>query len=397
VVEILILRARVTIATLFVGVLCAQKPAVEQAWDLLAQDKRPEATALLRAEIRTHPANADARLLLGSLLAEAGKTAEAISHLREGVRLRPKAADAHNALGEALSDTGDLNAARDAFRKAIELDPRFPPARENLGLMLLEAGELPGAAEQLDRAIQLFGETEAAAYARYLRARVHTESGEVEKAEAELRRAVALRPAYAEAWSDLGQSRKNLGDDAGALAAFERAVEINPDGPVAQTRLGSLYLQLGKPGDAVRHLERAARLSPDNQTALNSLQLALREIGQTERADQVKAQLAAIFRTRDRASQNALAAVRLNNQGAELEKKGNLPAAAEKYLAALQLNAHHAGIRVNYAVALLRLGRWENGLKELRTAVRQEPSNQKYRQALEDALAQAPPSLRNPK
>jgi Flp pilus assembly protein TadD len=389
--------ASIVIATLFTGLLCAQKPAVEQAWHLLAQDKRTEAAELLRAAIRKHPTDADALLLLGSILAEAGQTGEAIPLLREGVRLRPKAAIAHNALGEALKAAGDTSAARDAFRKAVELDPRFAQARENLGRTLLQSGDLAGAAAQLDRAIQLLGETETAADARYLRARVHTQSGEFKQAEIELRRAVELRPAFAEAWSDLGQARESLGDDTGALAALERAVQINPDGPVAQTRLGSLYLQLGKPREAVHHLERAARLSPDNQTALNSLQLALREMGETQRADQVKSQLAEIFRNRDRASQNALSAVKLNNEGAELEKKGALAAAAEKYRAALKLNAGHAGIRANYAVALLRLGQWEQGLEELRTAVRQDPSNQTFKQALEDALAQAPASFRKAK
>ena len=384
-------------ALLLAGLLCAQKPPVEQAWDLLAQDKRPEAVALLRGAVRVRPADADARLLLGSLLAEAGETAEAIAHLREGVRLRPMDAMAHNALGEALRDVSDFGAAGAEFRKAVQQDPRFAQARENLGQVLLQTGDLAGAAEQLDRAIQLFGEKEEAAYTRYLRARVHSESGEMKEAEAELQRAVKLRPEFAEAWSDLGQARESLGDDAGALSALQRSVQINPDGAVAQTRLGSLYLQLGKPKDAIPHLERAARLSPDNQTALNSLQLALREIGQTERADQVKAQLAEIFRKRDRASENALSAVKLNNEGAELEKKGNLAAAAEKYRAALELNAGHAGIRVNYAVALLRLGQWERGLKELREAVRQDPSNEKFRQALEDALKQAPAAFRSQK
>ena len=389
--------AKAALAALLTGLLCAQKPAVEQAWDLLAHDKRAEAAALLRAEIGKHPANAEARLLLGSILAEAGETAEAILHLREGVRLQPKAAIAHNALGEALSDAGDIAGARDSFRKAVELDPQFAQARENLGLALLEQGDLAGAAEQLDRAIRLFGDREDAAYARYLRARVHTESGELKQAEAELRRAVTLRPAFPEAWSDLGQVREDLGDDKGALAALQRSVQLNPDGTVAQTRLGSLYLRLGKPREAVPHLERAVRLSPDNQTALNSLQLALREIGETEKADRVKAQLAEIFRKRDRASQTALTAVLLNNEGAELEKKGNLAAAVEKYRAALELNPEHSGIRVNYAVALLRLGQWERGLEELQTAVRQEPSNETFRKALEDALAQAPASVRKAK
>lgn len=379
------------------GLLFAQKPAVEQAWDFLARDKRPEAMALLRGEVSKHPRNADARLLLGSLLSESGEAAEGILHLREGVRLRPRFALAHNALGEALSDTGDRQAAREEFEKAVTLDPKLAPARENLGLVLLEAGDLPGAAKQLDRAIQLFGEKEAGAYARYLRARVHTASGALNPAETELRRAVAFRPSLAEAWSDLGQVREKLGDDQGALAALQRSVQINPNGAVAHTRLGSLYLRLEKPEDAVVHLERAVQLAPDDQTALNSLQRALREAGQTDRADQVKSRLAEVFRQRDRDSQNALAAVNLNNEGAALEKQGNLAEAAEKYRAALELSPGHAGMRVNYAVALLRLGRWERGLEELRTAIRQDPSNQTYRKALDDALAQAPPQFRRAK
>ena len=135
-------------------------------------------------------------------------------------------------------------------------------------------------------------------------------------------------------------------------------------------------------------------MNPQNQTALNNLQLALRERGELEKADRVKAQLAELFRKRDRASQNALAAVNLNNEGAELEKKGQLAAAAEKNRAASELDPDHAGIRVNLAVALLRLGQWQQGLAELRTAVRQEPQNPSYRRALEDSLTQAPASAR---
>jgi Flp pilus assembly protein TadD len=379
------------------GILFAQKPATEQAWDLVARDKRPEAIALLRSEVTSHPLNADARLLLGSLLSEAGKAVEAISHLREAVRLRPRSATARNALGEALTDTGDLRAARVEFERAVMLDPKLARARENSGLVLLEAGDLAGAAKQLDRAIQLYGEKEVGAYARYLRARVHTASGALKEAETQLQSAVGLRPDLAEAWSDLGHVREKLDNDKGALAALQRSVQLNPDGAIAQTRLGSLYLRLGLPADAVRHLERAVQLMPDDQTALNSLQRALREAGQPERAEQVKSRLVEVIRKRDRDSQNALAAVNLNNEGAELQKNGKLADAAQKYRAALELNPGHAGMRVNYAVALLRLGEWERGLEELRTAVRQDPSNQTFQKALEDALAQAPARFRESK
>ena len=97
-----------------------------------------------------------------------------------------------------------------------------------------------------------------------------------------------------------------------------------------------------------------------------------------------------MLREKDKADQNLLAGIQLNNQGADLEKAGNLPGALEKYRAAVGLLPDHAGIRVNYAVALLRLGQWQQGLAELREAVRREPGNALWKAALDDALRQAP-------
>ena len=48
------------------------------------------------------------------------------------------------------------------------------------------------------------------------------------------------------------------------------------------------------------------------------------------------------------------------------------------------------GIQVSCATVLLRLGRWEQGLAELRDAVRREPDNVRWKAVLDDALNQAP-------
>ena len=79
----------------------------------------------------------------------------------------------------------------------------------------------------------------------------------------------------------------------------------------------------------------------------------------------------------------------MNNRGAELEKAGDVRGALEKYRAALELLPDHVGIRVNLAVALLKLGNWEEGISQMREALRREPGNAKLQKALEDALAQA--------
>lgn len=375
------------------GVLLAQPPArppVENAWDLLAKGKRPEAVRLLWEILKTNPLDADARLLLGSVLMEQGERSESIAQLSEAVRLRPQSAEAHNALGEAFQTFDDAQAARREFEKAVAINPGFAQAQANLGQLLVQAGEFAASAEHLDRSIRILGHVADAAYPHYLRAKVCAEQDDVERAAEHLKAAVSLRPDFAEAWSDLGQARKALLDDAGALASFQRAVEFSPGDAVAQYRLGAAYLHVAKIHEAIEHLEAALRLNPEDQSTLNSLQLALRQDGQLEQAGKVKEKLSDLLRKRDRARENALTAVQLNNQGADLEKTGNLQGALEKYRAALAIDPEHVGIRVNVAAALLRLGQWRQGIAELREALRRDPSNTAVKEALAQAVAQGP-------
>ncbi|MGC4051272.1 MAG: tetratricopeptide repeat protein [Paludibaculum sp.] len=372
------------------ALLLAQRQPLDQAWDLIAKGDRAGATRVLETILKTAPANADAHLMLGSLLAEDGKPAEALEHLRQGVKLRPQSAEAHHALGEALKNFGQPEPARAEFQQAVTLNPNFAQARIDLGLVLLEANEFKTAAIHLDKAILLLGRKPDSAFPRYLRAKIHAENTETPKALTLLQDAVALQPGFAEAWSDLGQARKTLLDEPGALAAFEKSVSIDPENAIAQLRLGSEYLRQGRPHDAVQPLQMADRLKPDDQATLNSLQLALRQDGRPEEAQRVKQRLTEVLQAIDKESQNAFNALRLNNEGAELEKAGQLAEAAGKYQAAVALDPAHVGIRVNYAIASLRLGRWAEGLEQLREALKRAPGDPKITAALNDALEQAP-------
>ncbi|MCC6859692.1 MAG: tetratricopeptide repeat protein [Bryobacterales bacterium] len=372
------------------ALLVGQRPPVEEAWDLLARGERDQAVRLLEKIVKSSPRDADARLLLGSILAEQGDRAGAILHLTEGVRLRPQSAEAQNALGEAYKTFGDWKAARGPFEKAAALDPKFAQARVNLSQVLLEDGDFEAASSHLDRALQLLGNDPEAAFPLYLRAKVYTERNEMEKAMQDLERAVTLQSEFPEAWSDLGQARKNLLDDDGAFAAFKRSVEQDPENAVAQYRLGAEYLRQGKAAEAVTHLEKSMTLSPRNQSTLYSLQLALRQVGQVERAAEIRKRINAMLRERDQESQNALIAVQINNQGADLEKAGKLREALEKYRAAVKLDPEHPGIRTNFAAALLKLGQWKEGIAELREALRRDPENAQLQEALRQALAHAP-------
>ena len=375
------------------SLLFAQHSAVDQAWDMAAKGQRQAAIEVLHKTIANNPSDADARLLLGSLLSDGGNAPEAIAQLSESVRLRPQSVDAQNALGEAYLAAGNAQQARAPFERAVKLNPQFAIAQVNLGAVLIQTGSYESAAEHLDFALKLLGKDGDAAYAHYLRAKVYSANNDPRNAVTQLEMALALRPDYPEAWSDLGQARKLLLDDRGALAAEKKAVELNPRDAVAQYRLGAELLRQDEPAAAVPHLQEAFRLDPHDQSTLNALQSALRREGKQDEAAAVKQKLRELLREKDQASQNAVQAVKLNNDGATLEKAGDLRGALERYRKAVDLYPAHVGMRVNYAVVLLRLGQWMDGLSEMQKALDLDPANQSIWRALQDALKQAPPTV----
>lgn len=281
--------------------------------------------------------------------------------------------------------------SREQLEKAVKINPNSVPDLENLAVFWLKAGQPGQAAGYLDRVLHILGKSPEAAYPHYLRAKVYVDDNQVAKAEAELLKAVSLQPGFAAAWSDLGFVRKLLLNDVGALAAYKRAVDLDPEDAVARYRLGAAYLDRRQPRLAIPQLEKAMMEAPDDQSTLYSLQLALREDGQTERAEEVKRRLVETLQRRDVVAQNALKAVVVNNEGVALQKKGDFFGAIQKYRGALDLSPEEVAIRVNLAIALLRTGQWSEGLSQLREAMRREPSNDLLQRAWDDAASQAPP------
>ncbi len=343
---------------------------------------------MLRQTIAADPNNVDARVLLGSTLAVQGIRGEAIEQLAEAVRLNPNSANVHNEFGMVLSRFVEVKAARQEFERALELDPRLAEAHVNLSLILAQAGELAASGEHLDRAIELQGSSPKAAYAHYLRAKIWGAQDQIDKVMDELQRAVHLRPDYEEAWSDLGGMRRLALDNPGAIQALQRAVALKPGDALAQYRLGQLYLQGGHALKAVEHLKQALASAPDDRATLYNLMLALRKTGRLEEAKPVEKRIAELQEQGDRASEVGFAASGLNNEGIRLEKSGDIRAALAKYRAALDLDPTGSGFRLNYALALCRLARWQDGVVELREVLRVDPDNADAARALYIAIEQ---------
>jgi tetratricopeptide (TPR) repeat protein len=389
-----VVKALTKLARLIAVLACSEllvlaQSRLDTARELVSKGSFEKAEAMLRQAIAADPNSVDARVLLGTTLALQGIRGEAIEQLAAAVRLNPNSASAHNEFGMVLSRFVEVKSARQEFERALELNPGLSEAHVNLSLILAQAGELAGAAEHLDRAIELLGSSPKAAYAHYLRAKIWGAQDEIQNSIAEFQKAVQLQPDYAEAWSSLGGMRRLALDRAGAMKALSKAVVLKPDDALAQYRLGQLYLQEGNAPEAVKHLKHSLSYAPNDRATLYNLMLALTKAGQVEEAKRIAQRIAELQRQNDRASEVGLAASGLNSDGIQLEKSGNTRAALAKYRAALDLDPTGFGFHLNYALALCRLGRWQDGVVELREVLRDDPDNADAAKALYMASEQA--------
>lgn len=76
----------------------------------------------------------------------------------------------------------------------------------------------------------------------------------------DFRRAVDIRPNFAEAWNELGFALRNTGQYAEALRAYEQALRLRPNYPEALEYMGEAYVKLGRLDAARAILERLKAL-----------------------------------------------------------------------------------------------------------------------------------------
>lgn len=355
---------------------------MQKAQDLLTKGSLPQAVAILRQLVRHDPGNPDAHLSLGTALALQGLRVQSLKEIETAIALAPDSANAHNQLGVVLSRFLETDAARKAFEDTLSLEPNFAEAHVNLALILAQSGDLSLAHEHLDRAIALYGVAPPAARAYFLRAKVWSAQGDNDNAILDLEKATQVSSGYADAWLDLSQLRHSKGDSNGAFAAAKKVVDLNPKNASAQSWLGQLYLENGDAPLAVKHLQMARTLGVDDKATLYSLARALRAIGKIEDSKQVEKQFLDMQRLSTKANEVLFTASGLNEEGLRLEHSGDLLGAMEKYRKAVDLDRTGYGFRLNYALALCRVGKWREGIAQLQEVLREDPDNADAAKAL---------------
>jgi hypothetical protein len=101
--------------------------------------------------------------------------------------------------------------------------------------------------------------------------------GDIAGAITHYRRALALKPDFAEAHNNLGVALAREGRLDEAILQFQEALKINPDGVEAHYGLGLALVRQGRQREAVDHFRRALSIRPGFQDAQRNLDRALAE------------------------------------------------------------------------------------------------------------------------
>ena len=108
----------------------------------------------LRRGVELAPDDANAHLLLGTALAEAGQLAEALGHLQRAVELAPSLVRGHIRSGNLLRElrTGE---AGEAYGRSLELRPADPFILSNLGNAWLDLSAASRAIDCYRRSLEI--------------------------------------------------------------------------------------------------------------------------------------------------------------------------------------------------------------------------------------------------
>lgn len=210
------------------------------------------------------------------------------------------------------------------YQRALELAPQDKDVRLSLGALLIR-GRRPGpAAEHFNNVLQRF-------------------------------------PDDPEALLGLAACRIDQGESAGAIPLMERVLASDPANPKALVLRGKAALEQRDAAGAEKWLTQATQLAPDDPEAFHQLILALRTQGKDAEADRFAPRLEAI-----RLDINRL----------------------DQLIRAIARNPEDAPLRHEAGVITLRLGRANDGLRWLQSAVRCPGDHRASHAALAEYFAQ---------
>ena len=206
------------------------------------------------------------------------------------------------------------------------------------------------------------------------------QAGDLARAEALYRQALARRPGDAEGLHLLGLVCAQSGRLEDATGLIRQALAHKPDFDLAHFNLGNVLRRSGRPDEAAEAYRRALALKPDHAGALLNLGAVLRELGQAGAAVEIYRR--ALVLRPDAAEAHY-------NLGLALQHLGRMDEAVIAYRRVVARTPADADAWANLGAALLSLGRVSEALDARRRWLALAPASAEAHRALSAALLEA--------
>jgi len=300
------------------------------------------------AAIRIDPASTIARFRLAKIRVAQDRYSAAITHLEQAPRITPAKAEYLLLLGLAHSNNGNAEGAIGALNRLVEAHPSHFAGRFNLATAYAHVDRYAEAAKHFTEALRL---DPAHHLARLFAAKAFVNIENHQEALDLTGRWSEQSPPELdgfEVWSIRGIALQGLGRFGEAEAVLREAAQLRPADAEVQFNLGVVLGRQKKLEQAREHLERAKELDPEAQEVRFELLSVLQELGDTEA---VRGERAA-FEERKRLSRGEGMAEKAAARGSAYLKQGDAAAALKEYRQAIAYSPRNAKLYYGTALAL---------------------------------------------
>jgi tetratricopeptide (TPR) repeat protein len=414
--------------------------ALARLW--AATGKFTESAAALEEILQQYPQDAEARLLLASVLQDGGKMTEALPHLEKLAKEFPADSEVHFRLGRVQAATGKAAEARKSYQEAIRHKRGYAEPRLALGELEARQGDYRRAKRSAEEVVAL---TPNDVRARLLRTatwiglrefgQAQTELGKIlqeqpDNREAQFQRAMLSlaqekhseaeglirriyeagdrSPRVLTAWAETyagrsqydaalkllrekatGPANPELERSIAAITArsgrypdairlYEELLAKEPGAADLHLRLGEAYQLGGQSEKAAAAFQKAVQLQPGDAVPSNALALTQIALGKRAEAQELYRQVLA------KEPDNAIA---LNNLAFLLADEGkDLDKALEMAARACRLAPAVTGFKDTVGWIYLKQQKTESAIQVFKSLVRTAPESATYRYHLGSAL-----------
>ncbi|MDQ3037065.1 MAG: tetratricopeptide repeat protein, partial [Myxococcota bacterium] len=235
-----------------------------------------QALTFYRQALRVQPDYERAAQGIVTVHVRRGQAADAVSFMEPLARRWVRNLHIQAIYGEALIHANRAQDAITAARAALRRDERFVPAMIVLIKANLRLGRTELAESILDQAIAIDASN---AELHYLKGRMQQEQSQLSQALQSYRRAVELRPDFADARMALALQMLAGANYAEAVQQFEAVARLVSDVPEVHIGLGNAYRSTKQWEKAKNELDRVIAVSPRSPEAHYGLALLYMEAG----------------------------------------------------------------------------------------------------------------------